>query len=590
MKKWFFSILFFFIFLTGFYCQTIEQWKNSQGITATEYKEFITPSFESKEDNGSLITSKKEFAKAELVKLLNNNLNKEFIQLIDLNDLERYHVEEDKEDKKDKKFKIICVVNKKALSEFWEKDLRRRYQNLKYTLSESQMETNLKSSQISSMLKTSNKTLEELKYLEDVLSRIDPDVDLLEINGFKSDINANINNLNNNLDKTAVNDKIKQANLKLTSQKYFDAYIAFKTLSFDYPDNIDISKSVDDSKKLAVKYFESKLQKYESEENHIKALKIIDSIGLIDVNLLDAYNDKSKEYRRKEFMAVEDNISKLLSYKKVNAEQLRALINELKIYKDADIKKYESLYAKSEEKLIDYDFKLIRSDVYNKKYLEALARIPSLKYNYSKHKKIDKVESYVENKMYSNFKKELLIKRPHRFNLELTFLSMSPLLLQDQLGAFTITNLSMQYGTGLYKRINIKQKYSNKYSFSTIGLKYNFLDGINTFNNDSSQISPLFSYHNPQISFGYRKTLYFDIGVISQNFKNITRPEVFEGSFSFYLPINFVSLGLNSKIITDFKTKSRYQIGAGIKLNFGFNKKFNRLDKEELNTRILKFK
>ena len=159
MKKWFFSILFFFIFLTGFYCQTIEQWKNSQGITATEYKEFITPSFESKKDNGSLITSKKEFAKAELVMLLNNNLNKEFIQLIDLNDLEQYHVEEDKEDKK---FKIICVVNKKDLSKFWKTELYRKYQNLKFTLSESQNDTKLKSSQISSMLKTSNKTLEQL--------------------------------------------------------------------------------------------------------------------------------------------------------------------------------------------------------------------------------------------------------------------------------------------------------------------------------------------------------------------------------------------------------------------------------------------
>lgn len=589
MKKWFFSISFVFTFLTGFYCQineiTIEQWKSAQGITATEYKEYITSSFESKKDNELLIKSKKEFAKAELVKLLQNNLNKELSYLIDLNNLEQYYVEEDK-----KTFKVICVVNKKALSEYWTKDLSRRYQNLKYSLSESQIETNLKPGQISSMLKTSNKTLEELKYLEDVLSRIDPDVDLLLINGFKSDINANINRLNNSLDKSAVNDKIKQANLKLTSQKYFDAFVAFKNLSLDYPDNIDISKSVDDSKKLAIKYYEGKLQKYESEENYSKALKIIDSIALIDVNLLDAYSDKSKEYRKKEFMAVESKIDKLLSYKKVNAEQLRTLINELKVYKDADIKKYESLYAKSEEKLIDYDFKLIRSDVYNKKYSDALARIPSLKYNYSKNKKIDKVENYVENKMYSNFKKDLLLKRPYRFNLELTFLSMSPLLLQDQFDTYTMTNLSMQYGVGLYKRISIKQKSSNKYSYSTIGLKYNFLDGINTFNIDSNQPSPALSYHNPQISFGYRKTLYFDFGVISQNFKTITKPEAFEGSFSFYLPINFVSLGLNSKIITDFKTKSRYQIGAGIKLNIGFNKKFNRLDKEELNTRILKFK
>jgi hypothetical protein len=153
-----------------------------------------------------------------------------------------------------------------------------------------------------------------------------------------------------------------------------------------------------------------------------------------------------------------------------------------------------------------------------------------------------------------------------------------------------MTNISMEYGLGIYKRVGLKKKSAKRYAFSIIGLKYIYLDAKNTFNKDNSQTISLSNYHNPQISFGYRKTLYFDIGVISSNFSKVLTPEAYQGSLSFYLPMNFVSIGINSKIITDFKSNSRYQIGAGIKLNFGFNKKFNRLDKEELNTRILKFK
>jgi hypothetical protein len=589
MNKLFVFFIFSFFSFEHYYCQTkdltIDEWKASQGITPTEYREFISPSFDSKKDLDLLIKSKKDFAKTELIKILQNNLNNEFSYLIDLNNLEQYYVEQDK-----KSFRIICVINKKALSDFWTKELRRRYQNLKYTLSESQIETNLKSSQISSMLKSSMKTLEELKYLEDVLSRIDSDVDLLEINGFKSDINANINKLNNSLDKSVVNDKIKQANLKLTNKKYFEAYMAFKSLALDFPDNLDISNSVEDCKKLSIKYYENKLLKYEAEESYSLALNIIDSISLIDANLTEKYSDKAIEYRKFEFLKIESKIEKLLSYKSVSAEQLRPLITELRSFKEVDSKKFESLYSKAEVKLIDYDFKIIRSDVYNKRYSEALSKIPSLKYNYSRNKKIDKLENYVEKKMFTNFKKELLSTRPRRFNIEVSLLSLSPIILVDQFENYSFTNLSMEYGLGIYKRLGTKKKSGNHYAYSVIGLKYNYLDAQNSFNEDNSQNITLFSYHNPQISFGYRKTLYFDIGVISSNFNDLLTPQVFQGGFSFYLPMSLVSIGINSKVVTDFKSNSRYQIGAGIKLNLGFNKKFNRLDKEELNTKILKFK
>jgi hypothetical protein len=64
----------------------------------------------------------------------------------------------------------------------------------------------------------------------------------------------------------------------------------------------------------------------------------------------------------------------------------------------------------------------------------------------------------------------------------------------------------------------------------------------------------------------------------------------FTGALSLYIPINFMSIGITSKYITDFSGITNFSVGYGMKLNLGFSKKFTSEDKKEIQTKIMKIK
>ena len=67
-------------------------------------------------------------------------------------------------------------------------------------------------------------------------------------------------------------------------------------------------------------------------------------------------------------------------------------------------------------------------------------------------------------------------------------------------------------------------------------------------------------------------------------------PNLYNGTFSFFIPFRYFSLGVSAKYLTDFKTNNTIITGAGLKFNLGFHKKYNSKDKEEIQTSILKLK
>lgn len=511
--------------------------------------------------------------------------NSKELSFIDFNNLEKYFIELDK-----KTIQVVCVINKKEVSDFWVKDIERKLDNLKLSLSENQISGKLTSAKIQEMLNNTIVIRKEIDRYEQIAFKLNPKMRMEVINLVKSDIDGRINDLNSRMDNTILIEKLKSVKIKKNKQDYLGAYVSYKDLQLEYPNNTDVISGIEESFNTLIKIYDYRMSQYELNENYDAAIKTVDSLVKLDIELVKKYSTKLDELRKRKFNLLSEKIEKLLAYKSVSGEQLKKYIVELKELKDVDSERFNKLNANSESRLLEYDIKLIKSDIYNKNYEKALSEIPLLKITYERSKKIESFEKEIDRKIYHHFKKELLQGRPRLYNLEPGLFAVIPPFDSKTNQNINYYNLNFNYSLGVYRRFGIKEKEeTGKFQYSSVGIKFEYLDSKQSFNvNDSSAYGRNSSFVNPQLSLGIRKCLYLDLGYLV--YSNNIKPSLYNGAISFYIPFGYFSLGLNVKYLTDFKQTNLIMPGAGIKLNFGFVKKFNSNDKNELRTTILKLK
>jgi len=530
----------------------------------------------------ALLKTEKELSKKLLKNMINEN-SKE-LSFIDFNNLEKYYSSSNR-----KTIQVVCVINKKTVSDYWVKDIERKLENLKLSLSESQITGRLNSSKIEEMLNNTRVKRKEIDRYEQIAFKLYPMMDMSIINLFKSDIDGRINDLNSRMDKTVFNEKLTSARRKTYNQDYIGSYIAFKDLQLEYPNNADVLYGIEESYGSLIKNYDNRLSQYELNENFDAAIKTLDTIVKLDIELLKKYSTTLNNLRKRKFDLLVNKVEKLIQYKTISGEQLKNYMSQLEQLKDVDPNKFNKLKASTDNRLLDYEMKLIKSDVYNKNYSKALIEIPILKSNYDKTRKIESFEKKIDTKIYKHYKNDLLENRPRLYNLEPSLFLMSPPIHidNDQINNY---NSNLNYSIGIYRRFNIKPKNNlRKYKYSTIGFKFDYLDSKQTFNmNDSSIFERNNTFMNYQLSIGIRKFIFIDLGYLS--FTDKSYSSLYSGALSFYIPFGYFSLGINAKYLTDFKQTYNLMTGMGIKFNFGLKKKFNSNDKNEIQTSILKLK
>ena len=533
----------------------------------------------------SLKVKEKDIIKKNLLKKIYNYEIPKDLLFVDFNNLEKIFIESDK-----KSLKIVCLINKEEISDYWLKDIERKLDNLKSSLSESQITRELTSIKIQEMLSKTVNTRKEIDLYEQIAFKLNPKINMENINLVKNDIDGRINDLISRMDKTILINKLNNAIDKKSKQDYLVAYMAYKQLKLEYPGNTDVLEGLNETFGALIKTYDLKMAVYESEGNYNEAIKTIESIINLDIELLNKYSSKLEELRKNKFKITIDNIEKLLSYKTVSGEQLKNNLNELKEIRNIDIDRYHKIKADADKRLLDFDIKLIKSELYNKNYKVALSKIPLLKINYERSRSIEVLEKQVDRKIYRHFKNELLQKRPRLYGLEPAIMLVSSPHSIDNINSLSMNNLNMNYSFGIYRRISIKPKNKEgRYKFSSIGLKLDYLDADITYNqNDSSLSLRNNTLINPQFSFGLRKCIYLDFGLVK--FEDKMLPNLYNGTFSFFIPLRYFSLGVSAKYLTDFKTKNTIITGAGLKINLGFHKNYNSRDKDEIQTSILKLK
>jgi hypothetical protein len=568
--------------------KTIDVWlieNNYSGNSNYLYSSTVPKSTNKLDDTQIEALKKSEESLAK--KSLKNKILEDISEIasIDFNNLEKYFTESDK-----KTIQVVCVINKKDVSDFWVKDIERRLDNLKSSLNEYQISEQLTSPKIEDLLNRTRVIRREIDRCEQIAFKLNPNMNMSNINLIKSDIDGRINDLNSRMDETIRNEELKIANKKKNNQDYIGAYIAFKDLQLDYPNNSDVLSGIEESFSTLIKIYDYRMSQFELNENYDAAIKTVDSLLNLNIELVKKYSSKLDELRKRKFNQICDKIEKILAYKSLSSEQLKNYMSELKELKDINPERYNKLKSSSDNRLLDYEIKLIKSDVYNENYVKALNEIPLLKITYAKSKRIESFEREIDRKIYYHIKKVFLQNRPRLFNFEPSVFVMTPpnKSISNQVSGYY--NLNFNYSLGIYRRLGIKPKNKiGNFKYSSLGLKFDYLDSKQTFNvNDSSIYERNKSFCNIQLSLGIRKFIYLDLGFLSYN--NIFIPSLYTVSVGLYLPLGYFSLGVNLKYLTDFKQTNLLMTGAGIKLNFGFLKKFNSNDKNEIQTSILKLK
>jgi hypothetical protein len=292
------------------------------------------------------------------------------------------------------------------------------------------------------------------------------------------------------------------------------------------------------------------------------------------------------------FQETSEKIENLLRYKEKSPTQLRGLMVELNKYKAGNEQDFSLLKSRVDHVLLPIDIKYARSDVYNKKYRDAVKKMNVIKENYEYNKNIEKLEDYLDRKLFIFHKRTLLKTKPTWFSLEP---SISMYTSEINLKSVTdIRNVNPVYGLGCYVKFNLDEKSTNRgrstFNFSQLGVKLDYRDPNYTYLKDTSFVanSP---YFNTQLSFIYRKTLGIDAGIMSFSNSPGDFSNLYSFTGSFYIPMNYLSIGINARVITDFtSTNPLFQMGTTLKFNFGLYKSFTARDKEEIRAQMIKFK
>lgn len=300
-----------------------------------------------------------------------------------------------------------------------------------------------------------------------------------------------------------------------------------------------------------------------------------------------AYSQTNEE----KYLKLSEDIENLLKYKDKSPAQLKGLLAELKNYSKGNETNFDELKARVDNYILPVEIKLTRSDIYNKNFTVASKKTKELKVEYPYNKDIDVLEKYLDKKLFASYKKSMLKTKLSWFSLEPSFAFYS--LEQNVKGYSGLSDFCPTYGLGLYVKLKNREKSSlsnrTKFSYSQIGLKLDYRDNSFVLSQSVTPTS-IDPYFNTQLSFIFRKTLGLDFGILSiREINNITNLYTFTPSF--YFPMGWLSLGVHTKIWTDFKSNNPIiQYGASVKFNFGLYKPFTLRNREEIHSQVIKFK
>jgi len=272
-------------------------------------------------------------------------------------------------------------------------------------------------------------------------------------------------------------------------------------------------------------------------------------------------------------------MDKIMSKTGGSLEHLKVIHRQLKESAEVNQSEYNSMKKRYDEYI--FNERILYIGEMNKMHEieRALVSLAILEQEFPDDKQVKDLSKVTKEATTERLKKNLKESKTS-FTIEP---SLSVFTIGKPLEEFTFfqsPGVNLMYGLGLYKVFNVHESYrrgfKKKFAYSQIGLKLDYFNGKGESINEEVTLG----YINPQVSFIANRSLGLDIGYAL--IQKTTLP-VDKGLCSFNLnaefPIEFLSLGLNARVLTDFNEVNHIQYGLSLKYIFKLG---NTLGQEDL--------
>lgn len=269
-------------------------------------------------------------------------------------------------------------------------------------------------------------------------------------------------------------------------------------------------------------------------------------------------------------------MNNMMSESGSSLEHLKVIFRQLKENSDID----ENVFASMTQKYDDYVFneRILYIEEMNKTHeLErALVSLAILQQEYPENKRVKELGVITKQTTTERLKKNLKESKT-AFTIE-PYISIftlgKPL---NEFAFFKFPGVNLMYGVGIFKTFNVheasRNAFKKRYTYSQIGIKFDFFRG------ESESENIALEYMNPQISFLFNRSIGFDLGYAL--ISNSTLP-VDNGLVSFNISkefaFDFLSAGINARVLSDFAEVNQIQYGLSLKYTFKLGNKLTQSD------------
>ena len=269
-------------------------------------------------------------------------------------------------------------------------------------------------------------------------------------------------------------------------------------------------------------------------------------------------------------------MNNMMSESGSSLEHLKVIFRQLKENSDID----ENAFASMTQKYDDYVFneRILYIEEMNKTHeLErALVSLAILEQEYPENKRVKELGVITKQTTTERLKKNLKESKT-AFTIE-PYISIftlgKPL---NEFAFFKFPGVNLMYGVGIFKTFNVheasRNAFKKRYTYSQIGIKFDFFSG------ESESENIALEYMNPQISFLFNRSIGFDLGYAL--ISNSTLP-IENGLVSFNISkefaFDFLSAGINARVLSDFAEVNQIQYGLSLKYTFKLGNKLTESD------------
>ena len=269
-------------------------------------------------------------------------------------------------------------------------------------------------------------------------------------------------------------------------------------------------------------------------------------------------------------------MNNMMSESGSSLEHLKVIFRQLKENSDID----ENAFASMTQKYDDYVFneRILYIEEMNKTHeLErALVSLAILQQEYPENKRVKELGVITKQTTTERLKKNLKESKT-AFTIE-PYISIftlgKPL---NEFAFFKFPGVNLMFGAGIFKTFNVheasRNAFKKRYTYSQIGIKFDFFSG------ESESENIALEYMNPQISFLFNRSIGFDLGYAL--ISNSTLP-VENGLVSFNISkefaFDFLSAGINARVLSDFAEVNQIQYGLSLKYTFKLGNKLTQSD------------